>query len=468
MSSDKGNQGGKGAGLIPDEIYMVQRLDRMPFNIFFVYLALITGFGLFFDIYDIDTMSITAPIVAKLWHLTPLEVTLSIAWGFIGMFVGSLVSGRLADALGRRSLFMLTLAIIAIGALWSGLSPNLLNLWASRFVTGFGIGGDLPVVWAYLTEMSPTRYRGRLMGIAMIIGVASLPAVGLLASYFISTFGAALGWRYVFLSAVVIAILVWVIRYFAPESPRYYLAHNMRDKAEEVMRHIEAYVERVTGKKLPPYDTSKKYMLGEYRAPLKEIFTRKYAIPTTTATLLWIFQTWGFYGFTAFLPLILIAKGFTFIHAIYYTAIGWVGGILGPIIIAAIGERFERKYALMLWAGLAALFMIVMGVTPITLPILIIISAFLVNTFIQAWATHLYAYVPELFPSRARATGGGFANAMGRGFNVIGLMVVGVLLAGLPLYQLTFTALSWIVCIIVLAILGTKTSGRVLEEISEK
>jgi hypothetical protein len=57
---------------------------------------------------------------------------------------------------------------------------------------------------------------------------------------------------------------------------------------------------------------------------------------------------------------------------------------------------------------------------------------------------------------------------MGRGFNVIGLMVVGVLLAGLPLYQLTFTAISWIVCIIVLAILGIKTSGRVLEEISEK
>jgi putative MFS transporter len=468
MSSDKGSQGGGGAGLIPDDIYMVQRLDRMPFNRFFVYLAIIAGFGLFFDIYDINTMSVTAPVIGRLWHLTPLEVTLSIAWGFIGMFVGSLVSGRLADALGRRRLFMITLAIIAIGALWSGLSPNLLNLWASRFVTGFGIGGDLPVVWAYLTELSPTKYRGRLMGLAYMVGIISVPVVGLLASYFIPTFGLAWGWRYVFISAVIMAILVWVIRYFAPESPRYYLAHNMRDKAEEVMRSIETYVERVTGKKLPPYDTSKKYMLGEYRAPLKEIFTRKYAKPTTVSTLLWIFQTWGYYGFTAFLPIILIAKGFTLIHAIWYSAIGWVGSVIGPFIVAAIGERFERKYIMMLWAGLAALFMVVMGVTPITLPILIITSAFFASMFINAWGSTIYTYVPELFPSRARATGGGFANAMGRGFNVVGLMVVGVLLAGLPLYQMTFTALSWIACIIVLAILGTKTSGRVLEEISEK
>jgi putative MFS transporter len=91
-----------------------------------------------------------------------------------------------------------------------------------------------------------------------------------------------------------------------------------------------------------------------------------------------------------------------------------------------------------------------------------------VNIFIQAWAATLYIYVPEIFPARVRASGGGFANGLGRGFNVVGLLVIGVALAGIPIAQLSFTAVSWLVCLVIIAVWGIKTSRRTLEEITEK
>ncbi|MGC8696557.1 MAG: MFS transporter [Conexivisphaera sp.] len=452
---------------VKDTIYMVQRIDRLPMNRFMVYLALVSGMGLFFDIYDIDTMSASIAPIKSIFNLNPLMTTLTISMAFIGMFFGSLISGTLADRYGRRRLFVITLSIIAIGSFLTAISTNLYELWIFRFITGFGIGGDMPVVWAYLTEMTPTKYRGRLMGIAMILGVLSLPTVGLTATYFVSTFPVN-GWRYVFLTGALIALAVLAVRYFAPESPRYYLIHNNPKAADEVLSSIEKHIERIIGKPLPPYDKSEQYSLGVYKAPLRELFSKDAIRSTLLASVVWIFQTWGFYGFTAFLPLILIAKGYTLVHAIMFTAIGWAGGFLGPVIVTLVGERFQRKYLLTIYAALSALFIGLMAATPPHSPALVITTAFIVNIFIQAWAATLYSYVPEIFPARIRATGSGFANALGRGFNVVGLLAIGVALAGSPAAQLGFTAVSWIICIVAILALGYRTSGMILEEITER
>ena len=452
---------------VVDSINMVQRIDRLPFNSYFVYLALVSGLGLFFDIYDIDTMSASIAPIKAIFHLNALFTTLTISMAFLGMFFGSIMSGSLADKYGRRRLFVITLTIIAIGSLLTAISTNLVELWIFRFITGFGIGGDIAVVWTYLTEMTPTKYRGTLMGIAMILGVLSLPAVGLTATHFISLYPVA-GWRYVFLTGAIIAAVVLGIRYLAPESPRYYLIHNNQQKAEEILASIEARIERITGKKLPSYDTSQKYALTEYKAPLRELFSKGVAASTIVASVIWIFQTWGFYGFTAFLPLILIAKGYTIVHAIFYTAIGWAGGFLGPVLVTLIGERFERRYLLAIYAAVSAIFIFALAATPAGMVSLIIGFAFLVNIFIQAWAATLYTFVPEIFPARVRASGAGLANGLGRGFNVLGLLVIGVVLAGNPTSQLSFTAISWIICIIAILAFRIKTSGRPLEEITER
>ena len=454
-------------GQVKDDLYISQRIDRLPFTNYHLLLIIAAGAGFFFDIFDIDTMSVSAAVISKTFHMVPLITTLTIAMAFIGMFFGSILSGRLADKYGRKRLFVITLLIIALGSFLTFLSTSVAELWLFRFITGFGIGGDLPVIWAYLGELSPSKLRGKYVGYAMIIGVLSLPAVGLSGTALISTFPIN-GWRYVFLLGAVIALIVWPLRALAPESPRWYLSRNKKKEADAAMMSIEEAVHRRTHRPLPSYAKNVKYSIGEYKAPLSELFKKDIIGSTAVASLLWIFQTWGFYGFTAFLPLILIAKGYSLVHAIFFTAIGWVGGFLGPVLVSVISDRYQRKYLLTTYAFFAALFIFLMGLTPPNSAVEVVLLAFLVNIFIQAWAATLYIYVPEIFPARVRASGGGFANGLGRGFNVVGLLVIGVALAGIPIAQLSFTAVSWLVCLVIIAVWGIKTSRRALEDISER
>ncbi|MCL5679774.1 MAG: MFS transporter [Candidatus Marsarchaeota archaeon] len=452
---------------IKDDLYIGQRIDRLPNTSYHLLLILVAGAGFFFDIFDIDTMSATAAVISKTFHMAALITTLTISMAFLGMFFGSIFSGRLADKYGRKRLFVITLLIIALGSFLTFLSTNVIELWFFRFITGFGIGGDLPVIWAYLGELSPSKFRGKYFGYAMIIGVLSLPVVGLSATALISAFPV-YGWRYVFLLGALIAVVIWPLRAMAPESPRWYLSRGRKKEAEKVMTEIETAVHKRFHKPLPAYKRDIQYSIGEYKAPLSELFKKDVIGSTVVASVLWIFQTWGFYGFTAFLPLILIAKGYTLVHAIFFTAIGWTGGFLGPVLVSLISDRYQRKYLLGTYAIFAALFIFLMGLTPPHSAVEVILFAFLVNIFIQAWAATLYIYVPEIFPARVRASGGGLANGLGRGFNVVGLLIIGVALAGIPLAQLGFTAISWLVCVVVIMVWGIKTSKRALEDITEK
>ena len=457
-------------GGIADSTSIVQRIDRLPLTRYLVFVALVASTGYFFDIFDIDTISVTIAPIKHILSLTPLLTTLTIAMAFIGMFFGSILFGRWADKHGRKPMFTTTLLIIAIGSLLTffvSFQPNITTLWITRLITGFGIGGDLPIIWAYMGELVPTRYRGRYYGMAMIVGVLSIPAVSFLATGLLSV---SLNlWGYVFLVGAVIAIAIWPLRAIIPESPRWYLAHGYREKAEEGIREIETKVHATYKKPLPDYEKpATPYIISEEKTPVKDLFAKKLRARTASAILVWIFQTWAFYGFTAFLPLLLVAKGYTIVHATLFASIGYVGGFLGPVIVSFISDKFERKNLLIIYSALAGIFAVSLGFTPGGIVALVILMAFLVNIFEQAWATTLYAYIPELFPVRSRASGGGLANAFGRGFNVIGLLVIGVALTGSTAAQLSFVGLSWLGCVIVLALAGVATSRKTLEEITEE
>ncbi|MCL4399609.1 MFS transporter [Candidatus Parvarchaeota archaeon] len=454
---------------VKDTSNIVQRIDRLPLTRYLFFVAMVAATGYFFDIFDIDTISVTIGAIKHVLTVTPLLTTLTIAMAFIGMFFGSIFFGRLGDKYGRKKIFTITLIIIALGSFLTFLvsfAPSISGLWITRFITGFGIGGDLPVIWAYMGELIPTRYRGRYYGMSMIIGVLSIPAVSFFATYVLSF--SLYNWGYVFLVGAVVAFAVLPLRALVPESPRWYLSHGRHKEAEKSMRIIESKVRASYKKALPPYDRSVHYSILEEKTPLRDLFSKKLRVRTASASLLWIFQTWAFYGVAAFLPLILIAKGFTIVTAVFYASIGYTGGFLGPVTVAIVSDRFQRKNLLMFYAALAGILAVSLGLTPAGDLALLLVLAFLINLFMQAWASTLYAYVPELFPARSRASAGGLANGLGRGFNVVGLLVIGVALAASPAAQLSFVAISWFVCVAVLAVTGVKTSKITLEDISEK
>ena len=205
-----------------DSLHIIERIERLPMTRVFYIIGIAAAVGYFFDIFDINTISAVAPALEKIFSMNSTYITITLSMGFIGMAIGSILSGRWSDIFGRKRLFTITLVIAAIGSLLTAIATNVYELWIFRLITGFGIGGDLPVIWAYMSEMIPSRLRGRFFGFAMVIGVLSVPATTYAAAYFLSL--SLFDWRYVFVLGAVIALAIYPIRLIAPESPRWYLA----------------------------------------------------------------------------------------------------------------------------------------------------------------------------------------------------------------------------------------------------
>jgi putative MFS transporter len=438
-------------------------MDRLPFTNYQLFFVLAAGFGQFFDFYDLTCMSFAIPSIVNLYGLNSVATTFLIASVFIGMFFGSLISGYLSDKLGRKKLFIYTLVIMAVGGFLTGISQNYTQLFVTRLLTGFGIGGDLPVIWSYYSEFIAPQLRSKWQGIQIMIASSSFLVAAFFGSFVVGL-DAAVGWRYIFLLGAIIALVILPIRSLAPESPRYLLGRSKPAEALAALEKIEAGVKKRLGRPLPPPVPVKLEAVAG-KATFREILGAKYISRTVQGCLLMIFQGIGFQAFTSFLPLIIVSKGYTIVRSLQFTAVADIGAILGALSIFFIGQRVQGKYIMLYSGAMTGLSMIVMAYS--FNPIMVMLFGFTAYFFSQSQVTSLYLYLAELFPTRARSTGAGVANGVGRGMNLVGLFVVGVALAGNEPLQLGFIGLMWFLYAITIAVVGIKTKDVSLEKIAQ-
>jgi putative MFS transporter len=444
-------------------------MDRLPATKYFYLVAIVAGTGVFFDLFDINTLSYTITALRQTLNLDSFQTSLTLVMVFIGMAIGSLFFGRIAEARGRKPMFELTILIIALGSFLMFLGmfwTNLYYIWFARLVTGFGIGGDLPVIWSYASELVPTRLRGRAFGIALLVGGTFTSIIGSnLASFLL---GKSLNyWGYEFLVGALVAFVVFPLRLLLPESPRWYMSRGDSKKAEEVMHGIETRVEHEYGKPLPTYQAPKThYTFGVQKSPLSDLFGPALRRITILMILWFVFYTLAFYGWQSFQSIFIVAKGYTVVRAASLAASASWFAPLGPILGFLLADRLERRHQLMIYASIAGIVALCVAAAPAT-DTLIIGLLILAGIALGAWTVPMYAFVPEVFPAKARTTGSGLTNAFGRASNVIGVMVVGVALASTLTGQLVWIAGNWVLCIIIMAVMGFRTTGRTLEDITE-
>jgi putative MFS transporter len=474
---DSGNTITAGAPAeVVDSLNLVQRVDRFPVTRYFYLVSCIAGAGVFFDLFDINTLSYTIAALRKTLNLNSWGVSLTIVMVFIGMAIGSVIFGRLAEAIGRRPVFGITIVLIGVGSFMMFLAmfwTNLGYIYFARIVTGLGIGGNLPVIWTYASEMVPTRLRGRTMGVALLVGGTFTGIIGTnLASWLLSI--SLHDWGYEFLCGALVAFLIFPLMRALPESPRWYLSRNQTAKAEEVLTGIEARVRREYGKDLPTYQVPKiPHALREQKAPWTELFQRA-LFSTTTLMILWfIFYTLAFYGWQSFYQLFMVDKGYPVTVAAHMGAMAAWFGPVGPVIGFLLADRLERRYQLMIYAAWAGIMALLLAWAPFSAgQILVIAIVALAGMATGAWTIPMYTFIPEVFPARVRSTGSGLTNGFGRASNVVGVLVVGVALAGSLTGELAWIAGCWVVCIAIMYFMGFakgfKTTGVSLENISEE
>src|SRR3954471_2929762 len=223
------------------------RLDRLPISSFHYRIFWLVGAGMFFDGYDLYVASgVLASAIQTKFSTAPQNLQF-ISLTFVGMTLGSLITGFVGDKFGRRFTYQVNLLIFGLASLAAAFAQDMNQLIACRFVQGLGLGAEIVVGYSTLTEFVPPRTRGRWLSMMAFLVVAGFPVTALLGYLIIPAFG----WRPMFVIAGVGSLIVWYLRKNLPESPRWLESQGRTAEAEALMQQIEREA-ATAGPLLPP------------------------------------------------------------------------------------------------------------------------------------------------------------------------------------------------------------------------
>ncbi len=435
------------------------RLDRLPICGFHWRILGLIGAGMFLDAFDIYLAGgVLGAVLKEGWSTLDLNAAF-ISATFIGMTLGAWFSGILGDRYGRRFSYQINLAIFGLASLAAAVAPSMGALIAARFFIGIGLGAEIVVGYATLTEFVPASSRGRWIGLLAVITNFSLFASSMTGLWVIPN----LGWRYMFGIVGVLAMIIWVLRKSMPESPRWLASHGRAEEAETILAAIEAQAARKGP--LPPIGPENGTV--EAAGSVWKLFQPPYLGRTLLGSLLHIVVGFSLYGFIGWLPTFLIKGGHSVVSSLGYTTLMSLGGPVGSLIGLVLADLIGRRASIVGSSLAAAAFGVAYPFMPDGAP-LVTVGFCLVTSIFVMLATGLAMHVPELFPTRTRlggtaicATAGRIATALVQ-FAVVaifawqGLMGVLFALAGTLLFQA-----------VVFLVFGFETKGRALEEVSE-
>ncbi len=442
------------------------RIDRLPTTPLLRKVLLLTGIGWLFDAMDQGMVSGVMAAIGKEWALSTSQIGMLGSAGMLGMALGAALSGMAADRWGRRTIIMVTLIIYGAASALSGFAINYPMLLALRFLTGFGLGGELPAAATLVSEFSPTRNRGR-----MVIFLESFWAWGWIAAALVAyLLIPAYGWRTAFWVGALPAFFAAILRQAVPESPRYLAASGRPAEADRLV----SLMEKQAGLAAPAADDS----ATDSRSPAAQVqrvtflglWSKPYLRTTIVLWIIWFGINFGYYGFVLWTPSLLVAQGFNLVKSFEFTLIMCLAQLPGYFSAAWLVERVGRKVVLSVYFFGTAVAAWLFGHAGSTSGILIY-GCLLYFFSLGAWGC-VYSYTPEVYPTVARASGSGWSAAFGRLGAFLAPMAVPALYAaygqktGLTVVFILLTAVFAAVAIVV-AVFGRETMGRSLEEIND-
>ena len=437
---------------------ILERLENLPVGSFHYKLLIVTGLGWLFDSMDTGLISFVLPILAKDWGLTPEQVGWIGSIGLIGMALGAVLAGTIADRFGRKNVFAATVILYSVATGLCALAWSYESLLVFRFFVGFGLGGELPVAATLMSEYAPSQLRGRF-----IVLLESFWGVGWLVAALISyLLIPKFGWHVAFIIGAMPALYVFLIRLHMPESIRYLLSKGKVEEARQIILSLE----KKLGVASKPFD---KEFLDEatpiFKLNVFTLWNKTFRVRTAMLWLAWFGIVFSYYGIFMWLPSIVFSQGFevvkTFEYVLIMTLAQLPGYIAAAWLVDIIGRRLTLSSFLMM-SGICSYFF---G-NAATSSELLGWGAAMSFFNLGAWGV-IYTYTPELYPTAIRALGSGWAAGFGRIGGMLAPMLVGVLLvhgAQMNSIFVMFASVFVIVSIIVLS-LGVESKKKSLEEI---
>lgn len=406
-----------------------ERLDRLPFTRAHGKLLVGSGIGWALDAMDVGLISFVMVALGKQWGLSATEQSWIGSIGFVGMAVGASLGGLLADRIGRRQVFALTLLVYGVATGASALAGSVAVLIALRFCVGLGLGAELPVASTLVSEYSPRAIRGR-----MVVALESFWALGWILAALIGYLvvpASANGWRWALAVGVVPTLYAAVVRYGLPESVRFLEKAGRHAEAEAAVRRFEGSAGIAapggpagTSVTSPAPDDTSTAAPRQPRQPAG-LWRPAYRVRTAALWTVWFTINFAYYGAFIWLPNLIVAQGYPMVKSFEYTLIITLAQVPGYASAAYLIERWGRRPTLATFligsAVAAVLFGNALGTTAL------LVTGSLLSFFnLGAWGA-LYAITPEIYPTSIRGTGSGAAAAFGRIASILAPLAVPIL-----------------------------------------
>lgn len=392
-------------------------------------LLVSAGLSWLFDAMDVGIISFIVTALTVEWKLTPQQVGLLTSMNSVGMVFGAAAAGYMADRYGRKTILLWTLLIFSLASGLSALATGFAILCLLRFITGIGLGGELPVASTLVSESMPARDRGRAVVLLESFWAGGW-IVAALVSYFVIP---KYGWQMAFVIGALPALYAIYLRKSIEDSPRF--------------KEQQSRVSKIT-----------------FRRKFSSIWTARHRRTTLMLWILWFTVVFSYYGMFLWLPSVMVMKGFSLVKSFEYVLIMTLAQLPGYFTAAYFIEKFGRKFVMITYLTLTAVSALWFGNAD-TEGMLIAAGICLSFFNLGAWGG-LYAYSPELYPTSVRSTGVGLATSVGRIGGVIAPLLVGILVQrgiGIGFIFGIFFVIILIGALGVL-VLGTETKGKELAD----
>jgi putative MFS transporter len=409
--------------------------------------------GYFFDVIDLIVLGSLIPDMIATKFATGPEAAIIGSATVFGMFIGGIGQGEFSDRWGRKTVYQFNLLLFGVFTILGAMAPTVTLLAAARFVAGLGLGGEQPLAFAYAGEYSPKLIRGRILAFVHFIGGA---CVWPIAALFTLAFRDQIGWRGVWIVIGIGALIVWVLRFVLPESPRYLATHGRGKEALEVLTQLG-----IPGPKEPlSTDAASNTKTDPFAIVFKMFPVR------VIAGMICFSAFFGVaIGLGTWLPNIMTAKGFTITKSLTYTFGMTLAVPCASLFMMYALDKFGRKITSVVAFVCAGLMAIVFANAASDTELLV--AGFVMIFFIQVAGNSMQIFASEVFPTNARASGFGWAAGVGR---LATAFIVPTILWIQTGYGLTavFVCLAIVLIIAAVAVtqLGPEAKQRGLDEIA--
>jgi MFS family permease len=412
------------------------RLDRLPFGRFHVLVIAALGITWIFDGLEVTLAGSLAGALKESPELrfTNTDIGLAASAYIAGAVIGALFFGWLTDRLGRKKLFFITLSVYLVATAATGLSWNIWTFALFRFLTGAGIGGEYAAINSTIQELIPARMRGwtdLVINGSFWIG-AAMGAAGSLILLDPAVIDQSIGWRLAFFIGAALALVIFFMRMWLPESPRWLITHGRPEEAERIVAQIEA--------RLPPG------LAGTPPAKIRLRMRRSTPLAEVARTLFHVHRTRALVGLT------LMASQAFFYNAIFFTyalvltdfygvrsdQVGWyilpfaLGNVLGPILLGRLFDTIGRKPMIAFTYAMSGILLALTGylfARGLLTAQAQTLCWMLIFFFASAAASSAYLTVSETFPLEMRALAIAIFYAIGTGIGgMLGPWLFGVLI----------------------------------------